>query len=462
MADCTSTSNSCRTRLSEGSFFSVTSEFASHDFRCLSSRCSFPPKLQGFSIRHLKQPAPQAFRPGLSAGFCITLKCLLQGVLRQMTVFEDARQKSPANPGDRLDRHTRPSLQEDLARQPLAGRLPAANGTWGPLSFHPAQNDAPPAAIISEFRRSRKKAPNSRSMPPASFCSKAPELPKPDPVFRAFSLPSPVAVQKAVRYVFTARASPIHSTSGCRKEREMNSMTADRRMVWLLTGVIAGLGLAALWPAEPVHAIATDRSDRFAICTVDVGPGTSDAVFVLDFLTGRLTGALLNSQSGIFTNFYFRNVAADFIVDPNTKAKYAIIPGAGFLNTGGGLTTASGVVYIGELSSGKLVAYRFPYRNSARPPRRDAARSVRVLLLPRRRAERVGTVARSFAKGVVAALSPRPSKTLGVPPIYGNRSATIHRASPTSAREDDRQARPHPCVEVVAARPPHRAGCDGT
>lgn len=147
----------------------------------------------------------------------------------------------------------------------------------------------------------------------------------------------------------------------------MNSMTADRRMVWLLTGVLAGLGLAALWPAEPVHAIATDRSDRFAICTVDVGPGTPDAVFVLDFLTGRLTGALLNPQSGIFTNFYFRNVAADFIVDPNTKAKYAMIPGAGVLNSGGGVTTASGVLYIGELSSGKLVAYRFPFRLSREP-----------------------------------------------------------------------------------------------
>jgi hypothetical protein len=144
----------------------------------------------------------------------------------------------------------------------------------------------------------------------------------------------------------------------------MNPMSADRRMVWLLTGVIAGLGLAALWPAEPVHAIATDRADRFAVCTVEVGPGTPDAVFVLDFLTGRLTGAMLNPTSGIFTNFYFRNVAADFIIDPNAKAKYAMIPGAGFLNAGGGITTANGVLYIGELSSGKVVAYRFPYRNS--------------------------------------------------------------------------------------------------
>jgi hypothetical protein len=147
----------------------------------------------------------------------------------------------------------------------------------------------------------------------------------------------------------------------------MNTMTTDRRMVWLLLGVLAGVGLSALWPTEQVHAIATDRSDRFAVATVDVGPGTPDAVFVLDFLTGRLTGAQLNPQSGIFTSFYFHNVAADFIVDPNAKAKYAMIPGAGMLNTGGGVTTASGVLYIGEITSGKLVAYRFPYRNSRVP-----------------------------------------------------------------------------------------------
>jgi hypothetical protein len=144
-------------------------------------------------------------------------------------------------------------------------------------------------------------------------------------------------------------------------------MTTDRRIVWLLVGVLAGLGLASFWPAEPVQAMATDRSDRFAITTVDVGPGMPDAVFVLDFLTGRLTGALMNSQSGVFTNFYFRNVATDFIVDPNAKAKYAMIPGVGILNAGQGVQSATGVLYIGELTSGKLVAYRFPYRNQPEP-----------------------------------------------------------------------------------------------
>lgn len=146
-------------------------------------------------------------------------------------------------------------------------------------------------------------------------------------------------------------------------------MNTDRRMVWLLAGVLVGLGLAQFWPAEELHALATDRSDRFAITAVNVGPGFPDAVFVLDFLTGRLTGALLNAQSGLFTNFYFRNIAQDFIVDPNAKAKYAMIPGVGVFNAAaaGNAQSSLGVLYIGELTSGKVIAYRFNYRNSAEP-----------------------------------------------------------------------------------------------
>lgn len=145
----------------------------------------------------------------------------------------------------------------------------------------------------------------------------------------------------------------------------MTSMTTDRRMVWLLAGVLAGLTLAQFWPQEVLHANATDRSDNFAISTVDVGPGFPQAVFVLDFLTGRLTGALINSQTGRFTNFYQRNIAGDF--SAGKKAKYAMIPGTGIFTSGTGATSATGVLYIGELTSGKLAAYRFVYRNSPDP-----------------------------------------------------------------------------------------------
>lgn len=147
----------------------------------------------------------------------------------------------------------------------------------------------------------------------------------------------------------------------------VSTLSNDRRVVWLLTGFLAGLAVASFWPSETVHAVATDRADRFAITTVEVGPASPEAVFVLDFLTGRLTGGLLNQQSGVFTNFYFRNIAADFAVDQNAKPKYAMMAGQANLTSGRGITTATGVLYIGELNSGKLAAYRFPYRISRTP-----------------------------------------------------------------------------------------------
>ena len=146
----------------------------------------------------------------------------------------------------------------------------------------------------------------------------------------------------------------------------MKSHSNERRLLWLACGVVCGLGLAYFWPHEPAFASATDRDQKFAICTVDVGPGLPDAVFVLDFSNGKLQGAMLNSQSGQFTNAWFANVAEDFKVSAKGGAKYAIIPGHGYLNVnsaGGGTTTATGLIYVAELTTGTCGCYQFQYRN---------------------------------------------------------------------------------------------------
>ncbi len=147
----------------------------------------------------------------------------------------------------------------------------------------------------------------------------------------------------------------------------MAGHSTDRRTLWLLAGLVAGMILSAWWPVEPVHAVATDREERFAIATTDTGLGQPESVFVLDFLTGRLVGATLNSQTATFTSFYARVIAGDFIVDPNTKPKFVMIPGRADLNSGRGTTSSAGVLYVGELTSGKVVAYRFPVRVSRTP-----------------------------------------------------------------------------------------------
>jgi hypothetical protein len=148
--------------------------------------------------------------------------------------------------------------------------------------------------------------------------------------------------------------------------------------VWVAGGVVAGLGLAWVWPHEPVAARSTDRDAKFAMTTIPVKDVTIggfrdnlDGVFVLDFLTGRLTGAVLNNKVGRFDHFYGRNVAADFNVDPNAgQPAYAIVAGNTGLVSVRNVTFANGTIYIGEMNSGVVHAYAFPYVESNRvvPP----------------------------------------------------------------------------------------------
>ncbi len=143
----------------------------------------------------------------------------------------------------------------------------------------------------------------------------------------------------------------------------------QQKIVWLLTGLVAGLGLARFWPHEPVAAGTADRNAKFgmATCPVSFTDG-SEGVFVIDYLTGELKGAMVNPRLGKFTNFYYRSLAADFNVDPKAEPHYALVTGIRGQNIGtAGVSAAAGTVYVGELSSGKVIAYSFPYRELRAP-----------------------------------------------------------------------------------------------
>ncbi len=151
----------------------------------------------------------------------------------------------------------------------------------------------------------------------------------------------------------------------------MKNHYGERRFLWLTIGVICGMCLSYFWPHEPALAVATDRDgDRFAITTAGTKAGNAEAVFVLDFLTGRLTGAAINSRSGKFTYAYYRNLAADFNVDPTAKPHYVIVSGTVSLPNQGRAQIANSAVYIGEMSSGMVICYAFPFilNNAPVPP----------------------------------------------------------------------------------------------
>lgn len=142
----------------------------------------------------------------------------------------------------------------------------------------------------------------------------------------------------------------------------------ENRMAWLVAGVFLGLAISYVWPHEPLQAVATDRNSQFAIVTGNVGLlDPVDAVFTLDFLTGQVRGACINRALGKFNVTYYRNVAQDFKVDPQTKPIYAICMGAASLQAKSGFTPAASLLYVAELTSGKVGAYTFPWQEYQQP-----------------------------------------------------------------------------------------------
>ena len=152
------------------------------------------------------------------------------------------------------------------------------------------------------------------------------------------------------------------------EDRVVGNSRSESRMVWLVVGVLVGLCLSYFWPHEPAMAETNDRNSKFAIATSSVMFGNGlEGVFVLDFLTGQLTGAVMSDRLGIFTHIYRRNIGADFNVDRNKRPTYAIVSGKCPLPNRGGLQMSNSVIYVAELTSGQVRAYGFPYKISNAP-----------------------------------------------------------------------------------------------
>jgi hypothetical protein len=153
-----------------------------------------------------------------------------------------------------------------------------------------------------------------------------------------------------------------HPSGAFRMKNSVNS-----RFAFLAIGVVTGMCLTSIWPHEPAYAVTTDRDSRFAMTTCELSNLSDvEAVFVLDFLTGQLQGGVLNPRTGQFQYTYSRNVAVDFNIDANAEPHYAIVTGKATLPQTGRIQHAQAVVYVAELSSGRVAAYAFPYTQSGR------------------------------------------------------------------------------------------------
>jgi hypothetical protein len=125
-----------------------------------------------------------------------------------------------------------------------------------------------------------------------------------------------------------------------------------------------GLVLGGLWPQAPLHAVATDRYQDFAIATGFVDENI-EALYFLDFLTGNLQAAVLSVQTGQFNSFYQINIIQDLEIDASKNPRYMMVTGMANLRRGTNQTRPSAaVVYIAEATSGRVVAYALPWTPS--------------------------------------------------------------------------------------------------
>ena len=128
----------------------------------------------------------------------------------------------------------------------------------------------------------------------------------------------------------------------------------------LVFGFVAGAVTVAVWPQQRLTASSANTSDKFSMVTVPVeGIADTEAVFILNHLTGILRGGRLNNQSGRFTHQYVHNVAADFQVrETQRNPEYCIVSGPAQLNAVGN-QPSRGAIYIAEKNSGAVIAYGF-------------------------------------------------------------------------------------------------------
>ncbi|MDG2391044.1 MAG: hypothetical protein P8M30_17185 [Planctomycetaceae bacterium] len=156
--------------------------------------------------------------------------------------------------------------------------------------------------------------------------------------------------------------------SSSTQQQGENAMPRQQQpmLVWLIIGLVGGMTVSQIWPHNTMQAATSDRSETFAMVTSSTGSdlGALESVFVLDFLTGRLVGSTMNPKTGRFHRFYIRDIGADFRVQPNTKPQYTIATGIMPFSHAGKTEAANGIIYISELTSGKVAAYGYPFSAS--------------------------------------------------------------------------------------------------
>lgn len=134
----------------------------------------------------------------------------------------------------------------------------------------------------------------------------------------------------------------------------------------LIVGAAVGIGAFSILSGSKDLKAApqSDRTSKFAMTVANADElGQTSAIFVIDFLQGHVVGGIMDNQNRRYTHKYFRQLNADFGLDPSTpEPEYALV---GCRASLAGNNMSKGVLHIAEKSSGRVIAYGFAYPNRA-------------------------------------------------------------------------------------------------
>lgn len=136
----------------------------------------------------------------------------------------------------------------------------------------------------------------------------------------------------------------------------------DPSAVWLLVGLVLGVGATVFLQGPSSYATATDHSEEFAIATGLIN-SSLEGVYLLDFKAGSLLGTVMNQQNGEFQQFYKRDLTKDFVLNARSKPKFIMVTGL-MEQARGAQVPINHVLYVAELNSGRLGAYVMPFRGN--------------------------------------------------------------------------------------------------
>jgi hypothetical protein len=133
--------------------------------------------------------------------------------------------------------------------------------------------------------------------------------------------------------------------------------------------------IAGLWPDTPLHAVATDRADTFALTTGFVAED-AEAVYYLDSLTGILRAAVLSNRTQGFQAMFETNIHADLASVIKLKSarggtalqmpqnpNYMMVTGMNDIRRTPGQRRRPGLsaLYVAEANTGIVLVYVVPW-----------------------------------------------------------------------------------------------------